>query len=344
MEYISYLPKNLEVIVVEHINYEGHVVKDNIHFSFFKSRNKFFHIPFKTLRYIRNQEPDVVIVQGCIFPFKLLVLKLLLQRDCAVIVQHHGERPFNGLKRVFQQVADLFVDAYMFTTLGNSNAWIDKKVIKNKDKIFEVLEGSSYFKKQDKQASRAKLEIEGKDVFLWVGRLAVEKDPLTVLGGFEKYLHYNPEAKLYMIYQAETLLPEVQAKINNSSFLQKGVHLVGKIPHPQLESWYSAADFFILGSHREGSGFALIESMACGCIPVVTAIPSFKTITVDGDFGFLYKVENEDSLLMALIKAGETDKDLMSGKVLEHFHKNMSFSTIANKIFDVITLLKNKKS
>ena len=40
-----------------------------------------------------------------------------------------------------------------------------------------------------------------------------------------------------------------------------------------------AADLFVLGSHREGSGYSLIEALACGLPPVVTDIHAFRTLT-----------------------------------------------------------------
>ena len=41
----------------------------------------------------------------------------------------------------------------------------------------------------------------------------------------------------------------------------------------RVEELMRAADIFTLGSHREGSGYALTEALACGLPPVVTDIP-----------------------------------------------------------------------
>ena len=49
-----------------------------------------------------------------------------------------------------------------------------------------------------------------------------------------------------------------------------------------------AADVFVLGSHREGSGYSLIEALACGLPPVVTDIPSFRSLTAAGAVGALW--------------------------------------------------------
>ena len=332
--YATFLSNILDFIVIEHINYEGQERRNNITHSFFKSRNKFFHIPLKTLLYIRKEKPDFVLVQGTVFPFQVILLWLFLSKRSSIIVQHHGNMPFKGLKKVFQQVADKVTDIYLFTALGNVKIWVDNKIIKNKDKCFEILEGSTYMKRQDKQTSRAMLQMEGDDIFLWVGRLDIEKGPIPVLKGFEKYLHGNPEAKLYMIYQVDYLLPEIKELINGSKLLKNAVKLIGKIPHDQLEHWNSAADFFLSGSHREAAGFALIESMACGCIPIVTDIPPFRKIT--GDYGFLFEKDNPDSLYTMLLEATKVNKEEWSDAIIGYFQRELTFKAVADTLLTII--------
>lgn len=338
--YAHFLSKLFDFIIIEHINYEGKETRNNIRYSFFKSRNKFLHIPLKTLSYIRKEQPDIVIVQGTVFPLQVILLRMLLGRKPQIIVQHHGNMPFKGIKKIFQQVADKCTNAYLFTALGNVKIWIDNNIIKNKEKCYEVLEGSTYLAKQNKQESRAILQMRNGDIFLWVGRLDTEKGPVTVLKGFEKYLHNDPGAKLYMIYQAEHLLPEVKTIINGSSLLKNAVTLVGKIPHEQLENWYSAADFYVSGSHREAAGFGLIESMACGCIPVVTDIPPFRKIT--GSYGFLFEKDNPDSLYSMLLQASKVQKYELSNSIVDYFQRELTFKDIADRILAIITAISAK--
>src|SRR5438876_111648 len=55
--------------------------------------------------------------------------------------------------------------------------------------------------------------------------------------------------------------------------------MLGHVLHFRLAAFYSAADLFVLGSHDEGSGYAVLEACACGASPVVTDIPSFRRMT-----------------------------------------------------------------
>ena len=79
-----------------------------------------------------------------------------------------------------------------------------------------------------------------------------------------------------MLFGEKDLLEEIEKFIAESLRLKDKVHLVGKRSHDELESWFSAADYYISSSHREGGSYALTEAMACGCIPIVTSIPSSR--------------------------------------------------------------------
>ena len=333
--YTDFIRKWMDAAVVGHINYEGEKMIGDIPYVFFKGRRGFFHIPFKTLRYIKKQQPEVVLTQGLIFPLQVIALHLTLGKRCRIITQHHGEKPFPGIKRIFQQWADRCTNAYLFTASENAHPWIARRIICDKNKCHEVLEASTYFKPMEKEMSRQRLGMPGTDNFLWVGRLHANKDPLTVLHGFEKYLTQNAAAKLYMIYQGEDLIREVNAFISRSHLLREAVFLKGEVPHEALPCWYSAADFYISGSHEEGSGYALLEAMACGCIPVVTDIPSFRKITGEGKYGLLYPPGNAGALCMLLCSLEDVDKDKLSLAVRNYFSEALSFESIARQVFSI---------
>jgi hypothetical protein len=56
------------------------------------------------------------------------------------------------------------------------------------------------------------------------------------------------------------------------------VRLAGEVAHDRIAAFLSAADIFVVGSHHEGSGYALMEALACGTTPVVTDIPAFRAL------------------------------------------------------------------
>src|SRR4029079_17852681 len=119
---------------------------------------------------------------------------------------------------------------------------------------------------------------------------------------FEVYFKKYSHAELLMVYNNDKLEAEVRSLINNSEILRAKVRLLGELAHADLDNYYSSSDYFVLGSHQEGSGFALCEALACGCVPVVTNIPSFRMMTDNGRIGALWQAGNDLSLIQALEK------------------------------------------
>jgi glycosyltransferase involved in cell wall biosynthesis len=134
-----------------------------------------------------------------------------------------------------------------------------------------------------------------------------------------------------VIFQSNELLPKVKALSEVSN-----IELVGKINHHDLLYWYNASDFIISTSHYEGSGIAVCEAMSCGCIPILSNIPSFRMMTKNGDVGILFKPGNVDDLKDALVKSTSLNIDFEKERVLNQFKENLSFEAISKKMIDAI--------
>ena len=140
--FVDYIKQKVKIILVKHCNYEGVVTKDGVDYAFFKRPNNFFQVPFKTHKYIKSLHPDFVIINGLIFPIQVIALRLLLGKGTKLIVQHHGERPATGIRKLFQKLADVCISGYLFTARGNADTWLKSGIIKDSDKCYEALEAS----------------------------------------------------------------------------------------------------------------------------------------------------------------------------------------------------------
>lgn len=339
--FVTFIRPPMHLEVVKHLNFEGFTQHHGVQFSFFKKTNHFWSIPFKTHRYLKKQNPDVVLVQGLVFPLQVIFLRLALGGQRKIVVQHHGERPYPGLKSVFQKLADRCIDAYIFTAAGNATPWVQSGFISSWSKIHEVLEASTDMAIQNKEEARRKLGLEGAFNFLWVGRLNANKDPLTVLKAFSEYQHINRAARLFLIYQEQDLLAAVK-RIIQSQGLEQVVNLVGKMPREDIASWYSAADYYISASHQEGSGYALLEAMACGCVPIVTDIAPFRKITGGGQYSLLFKPGDDAGLLTCLRSLAGVNQQQWSEAIRQHFTRNLSFKAIAENLSAMVVSLVSK--
>ena len=119
-----------DVVSIERINYEGELVQNGVRYIFTRQKEKTTRFPFRMHRLIKNLRPDVVFVNGFIFPLQIIQLKLSLGKRVKIIVIHRSERPLKGIKRYLQKMAGTCVDAYLFASLDFKNKWrytIDEK-------------------------------------------------------------------------------------------------------------------------------------------------------------------------------------------------------------------------
>lgn len=322
------------VISIEQIDYEGELSKNGVHYHFMRLPDLDRLLPVKLHWFIKSQQPDVVVVQSFHFPLQVMQLRLMLSHKTRIMIQNHAEQPFKGVKKYLQRIADNFVDAYLFASKTLGHGWVDAGNLASAGKIHEVMEVSSVFKPINRSAAQSKTGVSGQPVFLWVGRLNANKDPLTVVKAFLKYAAINPSARLYMIYHTDELLADIQAVLKGHPY-QKHIKLTGKIPHGELLYWFNSADFIVSGSHYEGSGAAVCEAMSCGCIPVVTNIDSFRMMTDNGKCGLLYAPGNEAALLTALQQTQQMDIPQKRKYTLAYYTSTLSFSAIAGRFREI---------
>ena len=69
--------------------------------------------------------------------------------------------------------------------------------------------------------------------------------------------------------------------------LEDRVHLLGRIPHQEMDAFYEAKDVFVNFSVSEGGPLTLFESLSHGVIPVVTEAGCAKRFIRQGENGFL---------------------------------------------------------
>jgi len=326
------LAVNHDIISIEQINYEGEYRHKGIQFQFERHSKWGRYFPFKLHRYLKSLNPDIVFIHGLHFSLQIIQLRLLLGPKVKVIAQHHAEQPYIGIKKWVQKLADRCINTYLFASRDMGMEWVTRGNLASPDKIHGVMEVSSVFNLIERGVAQSKTGISGAPVFLWVGRLNQNKDPLNVVKAFLSFVQTNTSARLYMIYQTEELLPEIIELLDSSPIHRDAIILVGKIPHADLLYWYNSADFIISGSFYEGSSAVVCEAMSCGVIPVVTDILSFRMMTNNGMCGLLYEAGNEQALLLALLKTISMDLARQSELTLKHYKATLSSEAIAAKI------------
>jgi glycosyltransferase involved in cell wall biosynthesis len=330
------LAKEHTVIRVDQINYKGNFIHNGIQYHCVDDGKKKNFFPARLNRYVRELEPDIVLVSSFLFPIQVIQLRRCLGKKVKIILQHHAERPFKGIKKYIQNFAGSQVNAFLFTAYETGVDWVRNKNLDDVNKIHELLEVSSHFYPIDKKTSREATSVSGAPVFLWVGRLNQNKDPLMAVKAFLRFAILQPTAKLYMIYHTAELASDIHKLLPKAPGISP-VFLVGKVPHSELLNWFNSADFFVSASHYEGSGTALCEAISCGCIPLVSNIPSFKTIS--GNSGLLFEPGNEDDLFSVLNQTIQFNVEEKKMNALNIFKTKLSFEAISDKFQRIIESL-----
>ncbi|MEZ5418165.1 MAG: glycosyltransferase [Vicinamibacterales bacterium] len=179
--------------------------------------------------------------------------------------------------------------------------------------------------------------LGGAPIVVAIGRLIPGKDPLTALGGFEAFQLAHPAARLALIFQGGPLEDAVRTTVQRSLALQGSVRLVGPVPHAAIGDYLGAADLLLSASRAEGSGYAVIEAMACGVTPVVTAIPPHLAIV--GDCGATWTPGDARGCAEALTRAWQSDRAAAAAAARARFDAALSWPALAARTVDAYTAL-----
>jgi glycosyltransferase involved in cell wall biosynthesis len=327
--------------VVQRFRADATRVHNGIEYHFYDDRLlKRARLPLRTSpchRLVRDAAADIVHVNGLDSPLETALLRRALPVDAALVVQDHASGDPRALgsishraRRSVRRRLMQSIDGFLFTAAAQAESWQRAGLISSSQPVYEVLEASTLIKPIDYMTAGKETGVNGDPALLWVGRLNANKDPLTVLDGFERCLASVPAAKLSMIYTDGELVAAVRDRLASAPALSARVALIGNVPYERMASFYSAADIFVVGSHHEGSGYALLEACACGLVPVVTDIPAFRTITNRGSIGGLWPVGDSSALADAITWTSRLNRRDARDRVLAHFERALSWSAVGH--------------
>lgn len=281
---------------------------------------------------MRGLSPDVCHVHGLGFPRDVLSLSTLLPTTPIVLQDHASTPPRRPWIRGVWRRAFAAVSGVAFCSLEQARPFAKAGLLPAHLQVFDIPESTTRFAPADQASARTGSGLFGDPIILWVGHLDANKDPLTVLEGFALATRTLPNAKLWCCYGAAPLVYKVAERIAADAELRDRVHLLGRATHERVEQLMNAADFFVLGSHREGSGYALIEALACGLPPIVTDIPSFRSLTASGSVGALWPCGDARRLAEAIVSMAQQPKGAMRAATRAHFERELSFDALGRKL------------
>ncbi len=284
--------------------------------------------------------PSVVHVHGLVYPLQVRLLRAWLPAATPLLVQDHGgiHAGSPGFRRPTWRALHRFglrgADGLLFSAAELARPWRDAGILAPTQPVHAVPESSTDLAASPPRPGDAR--TPGRPALLWVGRLDANKDPLTVLAAFERALPALPGAALTMVFGADALLPRVRARLAAAPALAERVHLLGALAPAALPALYASADLFVLGSHHEGSGYALIEALAFGVTPVVTDIPAFRALT--DALGARFPPGDVAACARALLAAAATVRangPAQRAEVRAHFARALSWPALGARVLAI---------
>ena len=231
---------------------------------------------------LEELRPDLCHVHGFRFPAEVLALRRAVGSIPILLQDHADQAPRFGRRSRWRRGLAA-ANGISFCAREQAGLLARAMKLPSTTSIFEVPESTCRFAPGDKAAARAATGLYGDPCVLWVGNLTANKDPLTVLDGISRAARVQPGLRLWCCFADAPLRGQVERFIAADPALAPRVQLLGKIPHERIETLMQAADLFVLGSRREGSGYSVIEALATGLPCVVTDIPSFRSLVGEGN-------------------------------------------------------------
>ena len=204
------------VSVVQRFHTTGRIERDGVPYAFVKDLQAPWlstkDAPEPFVMAIAQQSPDVVHVNGLIFPQLVAAIRKAVGPRTAIVAQHHGgEFPVSGSglvglwRRLRWKRGLTDADAVSFTAREQAEPWQAAGMVGDQ-RVLEIVESGTTMRSIDKDRARTAIGVTGDPMILWVGRLTTNKDPLTVLSGLEHALPALPHARVVMVFGDDTML------------------------------------------------------------------------------------------------------------------------------------------
>jgi glycosyltransferase involved in cell wall biosynthesis len=193
---------------------------------------------------------------------------------------------------------------------------------------------SGAFKRGDGAQFRAKLKVAPhRALFLYVGRVAFEKNIDFLLRAFAQVRRARPDAVLLIAGEGPALgeLRRLAAALH----IQDAVIFVGYLDRAtELLDCYAAADVFVFASRTETQGLVLLEAMAQGT-PVVSLAELGTKAILTADSGAIVAREDEVAFAESSLEALHLGRNLARRARLRAHAERWSSASTAAQLADL---------
>jgi glycosyltransferase involved in cell wall biosynthesis len=191
--------------------------------------------------------------------------------------------------------------------------------------------------------AREVLQLEGRFVWLAIGRLEPAKDYPNLARAFASIAAQCPESIL-LIAGDGSLRSELEALVTAQGLGERISFLGVRSDIPAL---MNAADAYVMASAREGTPTALLEAAATGLPVVATSVGGIPDVVLDQESGFLVPPRDHVSLankMIAVMELSEAARRRMGRHGRAHVKANYGWEQIVGQWEAVYTGLLERKN
>ena len=270
-----------------------------------------FALPVRFLRCVLKEKPDVLHINTSIVPlaiFRDVALAAVARSLGRPILLHVHGGPFvvDGLgnfaaaaaAKMLLQMADVIIvlSEIEKDSLSKHSAQLDVRVLPNAIPIEEI--------PQIERTGNAK-------TIVFLGRLHESKGLNEIIKICTSLVDQRVDFRFacYGTGPQEKEFVSGMAAILGSKF-----HFGGVVTGPEKWQALANADIFLLPSKYEGLPISLLEAMAAGCVPVISATGSVPTVVEDGVNGFLINPDQISEIVekLKILLSDESDLKWLS--------------------------------
>jgi len=290
---------------------------------------------------LKTFQPDILHAHSILPQGWIAATALDTQNGIPLIVSSHGNDVF-GLRNKF----DFFKRQ---TTRKASFIVCNSKATKHVAKEFcsetkcKIIPASPNHASNDHRiALNPTKRRDPSPTLLFAGRLIPEKGIDLLVNVFPEVLKSTPNARLLVC--GDGPLAHQLKKIVEAHSLEKSISLLGWIPNNRVAEYFSIADFVVVPSQlqesgwNEAQGLVAVEAMAASKPVIASKIGGLKESIIHGETGLLVEPGNADALVDAmvnLLQMPHEQRNVWGQRGREIYEAKFSRATITQKTIDL---------
>lgn len=302
----------------------------------------------KILTAVKQHKIEVFHVHGYSMLFSALLLKTLTGIRCIstfhLLKSIHLGKSLEGKdhrlqKTLLQTYLKIFSPHIFIAISSDIEQWLIQDIGIKKSKVKKVFNGidSSYFRppsNKEREEARAKFNLSEQDfVITLVGRTQWEKGHKLLIDAVNQIANRNPRYSFKCMFAGSG---DQKVEIENYALSNKeNSHrfmFLGYVNEPRNAYWSS--DVIVLPSQAEGFPLVIVESMACGVLPIRTPAAGAYDQIEDGISGFIIPFNDLEALSSRLLQLAENPE--MRSHMVEKTLKSSQRFTLETMTADTI--------